>query len=75
MGDQRGEDHEMLLHGGTKPGQIADGDIVRRHEDVTPLAYYITPDQARLLQDLVDARRGTFTPIRSRIKRRLIAIY
>jgi phytoene synthase len=24
---------------------------------VTPLAYFITPDQARLLQDLVDARR------------------
>ena len=38
-------------------GEIANGDVVRRHEVVTPLAYYITPDQARLLQDLVDARR------------------
>jgi hypothetical protein len=38
-------------------GEIANGDIVRRHEVVTPLAYYITPDQARLLQELVDARR------------------
>ena len=24
---------------------------MRRHEVVTPLAYYLTPDQARLLQD------------------------
>ena len=37
--------------------EIANGDVVRRHEVVTPLAYYITSDQARLLQDLVDARR------------------
>jgi phytoene/squalene synthetase len=38
-------------------GEIANGDLVRRHEVVTPLAYFITPDQARLLQHLVDARR------------------
>jgi len=38
-------------------GEIANGNVVRRHEVVTPLAYYITPDQARMLQDLVDARR------------------
>lgn len=38
-------------------GEIANGHVVRRHEVVTPLAYYITPEQALLLQDLVDARR------------------
>jgi len=38
-------------------GEIANGDVVRRHEVVTPLAYYITSEQAGLLQDLVDARR------------------
>ena len=37
--------------------EIANGDVVRRHQVVTPLAYYITPDHARLLQDLVNARR------------------
>lgn len=37
--------------------EIANGSEVRRHEVVTPLARVLSPDQARLLDDLVLARR------------------
>ncbi|MGZ2258195.1 squalene/phytoene synthase family protein [Roseobacter sp. A03A-229] len=37
--------------------EIAEGRPVRRHEVVTPLADILTPDQARALDGLVDARR------------------
>ena len=37
--------------------EIAEGRSVRRHEVATPLAEAITPDQARLLDELVAARR------------------
>ena len=37
--------------------EIAEGQTVRRHEVATPLAQAISPDQARLLDELVAARR------------------
>lgn len=37
--------------------EIARGDPVRRHEVVTPLASFLTADQARALDDLIEARR------------------
>lgn len=37
--------------------EIAENRPVRRHEVVTPLAGFLTPDQARALDGLIDARR------------------
>lgn len=37
--------------------EIAEGKVVRRHEVATPLAEAITPDQAKMLDELVAARR------------------
>ncbi|WP_299827021.1 squalene/phytoene synthase family protein [uncultured Roseobacter sp.] len=37
--------------------EIAESRPVRRHEVVTPLAGFLTPDQARALDGLIDARR------------------
>lgn len=37
--------------------EIAQGAPVRRHEVITPLATLLTPDQARALDTLIDARR------------------
>lgn len=37
--------------------EMAEGKPVRRHEVVTPLAAVLTPDQARALDALIDARR------------------
>ncbi len=37
--------------------EIAKGETVRRHEVATPLAAVLSPDQARLLDELVAARR------------------
>ena len=36
--------------------EIASGGFVRQHEVVVPLALVVTPDQARALQDVVEAR-------------------
>jgi phytoene/squalene synthetase len=38
--------------------EIAAGGFIRRHEVVTPLALWLTPEQARRLQDLVTARHS-----------------
>lgn len=38
-------------------GEIAAGGLVRRHEVVTPLALVLTPEQARLLDGLIEGRR------------------
>lgn len=43
-------------------GEIAAGGAVRRHEVVTPLSEYLTPEQALALQSLVEARRWDIYP-------------